>query len=81
MTVSEIKTAVMALDTKEKKRFILETLPDLSRDAMQDPGFLMELLPVFLGIVKESGIDIQQMLQFAAMMGGDAGQNSGGSSA
>jgi hypothetical protein len=70
MTVQELKTAVMALETEEKKAFILETLPLLARDAMQDPTFLMQLFPVFLGIVKESGLDLQQLVQFAAMFGG-----------
>lgn len=69
MTTAELKTAVLALSTEEKKAFILETLPQLSKDAMQDPSFLMQLFPVFLGIVKESGLDLQQLLQFAAMMG------------
>lgn len=69
MTTAELKTAVLALSTEEKKAFILETLPQMSKDAMQDPSFLMQLFPVFLGIVKESGLDLQQLLQFAAMMG------------
>jgi hypothetical protein len=76
MTVSELKTAVMALPLDEKKSFILEVLPGLASDAMVDPSFMMELLPVLLGIVKKSGIDIQQLLQFAMMMQGTpAGEN------
>ena len=78
MTVAELKSAVMALAPEQKKAFILETLPPLAKDAMADPSFLMQLLPVFLGIVKESGLDLQQLLQFAAMFGGSA--NSAGSS-
>ncbi|MEJ2700338.1 MAG: hypothetical protein P8Z70_11855 [Desulfuromonadales bacterium] len=70
MTVQELKTAVMALETEEKKAFILETLPLLAQDAMKDPSFLMQLFPVFLGIVKESGLDLQQLLQLATMFGG-----------
>lgn len=77
MTVQELKSAVMALDSEQKKAFILEALPDLAKDAMNEPGFLMQLLPVFLNIVKESGIDLQQMLQFASIMGG-AGETSEG---
>lgn len=69
MTLQELNAAVMALDTEQKKAFILETLPVLAKDAMQDPSFLMQLFPVFLGIVKESGLDLQQLLQFAAMFG------------
>jgi hypothetical protein len=70
MTVEELKQAVMALSLEEKKAFIIETLPGISRDAMQDPAFLMQLLPVFLGIVRESGLDLQQVIQFASMFGG-----------
>jgi hypothetical protein len=70
MTVTELKSAVMALAVEEKQAFILEALPPLAKDAMQDPAFLMQLFPVFLGIVKESGLDLQQLLQFATMMGG-----------
>ena len=77
MTVAELKSAVMALDTEQKKTFILETLPPLAKDAMADPSFLTQLLPVFLGIVKESGLDLQQLLQFAAMFGGGAGAPAG----
>jgi hypothetical protein len=51
MTATELKSAGLALDVEAKKTFILETLPPLAKDAMQDPAFLMQLLPVFLGIV------------------------------
>ncbi len=68
MSVAELKAAVMALSNEEKKTFILEALPDLSRDVIQDPGFMMQLFPVLLGILKESGMDLQQLLQLAAMM-------------
>lgn len=77
MTVTELKAAVLALDREEKKAFILDTLPELARDAMADPSFLPRLLPVFLGIVKDSGLDLQQLLQFAAMFGGDSGGSRG----
>jgi hypothetical protein len=69
MTVEEIKTALMALSTEEKKAFILETLPDLAGEVIKEPGFMMQLFPVLLGILKESGMDLQQLLQFATMMG------------
>ena len=69
MTVEEIKTALMALSTEEKKTFILETLPDLAGEVIKEPGFMMQLFPVLLGILKESGMDLQQLLQFATMMG------------
>lgn len=70
MTVNELKTAVLDLDLDQKKNFILETLPLLAKEAMQDPSFMIQLFPVFLGIVKESGLDLQQLLQFAALAGG-----------
>ena len=69
MTVEEIKTALMELSTEEKKAFILETLPDLAGAVIKEPGFMMQLFPVLLGILKESGMDLQQLLQFATMMG------------
>jgi hypothetical protein len=70
MTVQKLKESVMALTLEEKKAFIVETLPDLAKDAMADPSFMMQLLPVFLGIVKDSGLDLQQIIQFASMFGG-----------
>jgi hypothetical protein len=70
MPIQELQTAVMALSTEEKQQFILNTLPDLASEAMQDPSFMMQLLPIFLGIVKQSGLDVQQLLQFAALHGG-----------
>ena len=69
MTVEEIKTALMSLSTEEKKTFILETLPDLTGEVIKEPGFMMQLFPVLLGILNESGMDLQQLLQFATMMG------------
>jgi len=69
MTTDELKTAVMALSTEEKKTFILEALPDLAGAVIKEPGFMMQLFPVLLGILKESGMDLQQLLQFATMMG------------
>ena len=39
---------------------------------MADPSFLMQLFPVFLAIIRESGLDLQQLIQFAAMFGGGA---------
>jgi len=68
MTVEELKSTVMALSLEEKKTFILEVLPDLAGDVIKEPGFMMQLFPVLLGILKESGMDLQQLLQFASMM-------------
>ncbi len=73
MTIEELKAAVLALDPEQKKAFMLETLSPLAKDVIKDPGFLMQLFPVFLGILKESGMDLQQLLQFATMMGNGAG--------
>ncbi len=69
MTTEELKSAVLALSAEEKKAFILETLPELAREGMKDPGFLLQLFPVFMGLLKESGFDLQQLVQFAAMLG------------
>jgi len=70
LTTDELKIAVLELDTEAKKKFILETLPPLAKDAMQDRSFLLQLFPVFLGILKESGLDMQQLLQFATVRDG-----------
>ena len=70
MTVQELKTAVLALDTEQKQAFLMETLQPLAKDAMSDPSFLMQLLPIFLAIVKETGLDLQQVMQFATLFGG-----------
>ncbi len=68
MTLDELKTAVMALDSENKKRFILEALPELMKDAMQDSMFLMELFPVFVDILKQRGIEMEQLLQLATLL-------------
>lgn len=69
MTVSEIKTALLELSTEDKKAFIIEALPELAKDVIKEPGFMMQLFPALLSILKESGMDLQQLLQFATMMG------------
>jgi hypothetical protein len=69
MNLQEIKAAVMALDPESKKAFILETLPELAGEAMQDQMFLMQLFPVFMNILQESGIELQQLLKLAGMFG------------
>ncbi|MCK4620991.1 MAG: hypothetical protein KAT62_02120 [Desulfuromonadales bacterium] len=74
MTTEEIKSALLGLSKEEKQAFILETLPDLTKEVINEPGFMMQLFPVFLGILKESGVDLQQLLQMAAMMGNQSGQ-------
>ena len=68
MTQQEITDAVMALSLEEKQAFILETLPGLAKDAMKDKTFLMQLLPVFLGIVQESGLDLAQLMPLLRSM-------------
>ena len=70
MTTEEIKTALMGLSIEEKKAFIVDALPDLAKDVIKEPGFMMQLFPVLLGILKESGMDLQQLIQLATMMGG-----------
>lgn len=68
MTHQEIRTALLNLSTEEQKAFVLETLPVLARDLVKEPDFMMQLFPVLLGILKESGMDLQQLMQLAAMM-------------
>ncbi len=68
MTVEEIKAALLALSMEEKKAFVLGTLPELSKDLIKEPGFMLQLFPVLLGILKESGMDLQQLMQLASMM-------------
>ncbi|WP_020675235.1 hypothetical protein [Geopsychrobacter electrodiphilus] len=70
MTVEEIKNSLLTLSKEEKQAFILETLPILAKEVIKEPGFMMQLFPVMLGILKESGMDLQQLLAFASMMGG-----------
>jgi hypothetical protein len=72
MNVDELKQQVMQLSTEEKQEFILTALPDLAEEALQDSGFMLRLLPVMLEIVKKSGIDMQQLMQFAAMQQGSS---------
>lgn len=74
MTVSEIKTSLMELSTEDKKAFIIETLPDLAKEVIKEPGFMMQLFPVLLDILKESGMDMQQLLQLATMMSAQQNQ-------
>lgn len=70
MTVAELKQAVLALSREEKQELLLATLPEMSKEVMQDRAFLMQLLPVFMNLIKDSGIDLQQLVQFAMMMNG-----------
>lgn len=68
MTQQELTDAVMALSLEEKQAFIIETLPGLAKEAMEDKSFLMQLLPVFLGIVQESGLDLAQLMPLLGSM-------------
>jgi hypothetical protein len=74
MTTEEIKNALLGLSKEEKQAFIIDTLPLLAKEVIQEPGFMMQLLPVMLGILKESGMDLQQLLQLATMMNAQADQ-------
>jgi len=76
MTVDELKAAVLALPMEDKKNLILDTFPALAQEAMQDPSFLLQLLPTFLKLMQEKGIDMQQLVQLAAFLkpaGGSTG--------
>ncbi|PLY00698.1 MAG: hypothetical protein C0624_11685 [Desulfuromonas sp.] len=68
MNYDEIKAEVLALDGEDKKRLILETFSELSREAIKDPNFLMQMFPVFLGVLRDSGMDLQQLVTLASMM-------------
>lgn len=74
MSPEAIKNALLALSKEEKQAFILETLPELTKEVINEPGFMFQLFPVFLGILKESGIDLQQLAQMATMMGSQQDQ-------
>ncbi|HKL49145.1 MAG TPA: hypothetical protein VJ882_05770 [Desulfuromonadales bacterium] len=76
MTVSEMEDALKALSPEERKNFILQTFPDIAREAMEDPTFAMQLFPLFLGILKEKGIDPQQLVQMAGMFDASESQAS-----
>ena len=69
MSSQEIKAALLGLSTEEKQTFIIDTLPELAKDVIKEPGFMIQLFPVLLGILKESGMDLQQLLQMASLMG------------
>ena len=77
MTPEQLKEAVMALDSEARKAFLLDALPELAKDAMQDQMFLMQLFPIFANLLKESGIELSQLLQMASMFApaGEAEQN------
>lgn len=67
MTPEELKEALLALDDEAKKAFLLDALPELAKDAMQDQLFLMQLFPIFVNLLKESGIELTQLLQMASL--------------
>ena len=68
MTQQELTDAVMAMSLEEKQAFIINTLPGLAKDAMTDKSFLFQLLPVFLEIVQESGLDLAQLMPLLGSM-------------
>lgn len=67
MSVNELQSQVLALTEDEQKEFILNLLPEIAPTLGSDQAFLMRLFPVMMALVKESGIDIQQLVQMAAM--------------
>ena len=69
MSPDAIKDALLGLSKEEKQAFILDSLPELAKEVIKEPGFMVQLFPVLLGILKESGMDLQQLMQMAAMMG------------
>ncbi len=77
MTVTELREAVLALSPEEKKELLLQTLPAMSQEVMQDRQFLMQLLPIFMNLVKDSGIDLTQLAQMAMMLGNNRNPGQG----
>ncbi|MDY0212055.1 MAG: hypothetical protein RBR06_03515 [Desulfuromonadaceae bacterium] len=75
MRVEELKQEVMQLSTQEKQEFILSALPDMAEEALQDSGFMLRLLPVMLNMVKKSGIDLHQLMQFVALQQGNTSED------
>lgn len=69
MNNEDLKEALLGLSIEEKKAFIIDVLPQLAGDVIKEPGFMLQLFPVLLGILKESGMDLQQLVQLASMMG------------
>lgn len=67
MRVEELKQEVMQLSPLERQEFILTALPAMAEEALQDSGFMLRLLPVLLNMVKKSGLDLNQLMQFAAL--------------
>jgi len=72
MTSAELKTAVLALEPATQQEFILALLPELGPSLVKDPAFLPRLLPVLLTLVKQSGIDLAQLLQMASLFAAPA---------
>jgi len=52
----------------KKKTFFIEVLPELANDVIKEPGFMLQLFPVLLRILKKSGMDLQQLVQLTTMM-------------
>jgi len=52
MSPDAIKEALLGLSKEEKQAFIIDTLPDLAKEVVNEPGFMMQLFPVLLGILK-----------------------------
>ncbi|MFA5700339.1 MAG: hypothetical protein WC913_03580 [Desulfuromonas sp.] len=75
MRVEELKQEVMQLSPPEKQEFILTALPDMAEEALQDSSFMLRLLPVLLNMVKKSGLDLHQLMQFAALQQSNASED------
>ncbi len=68
MTSAELAVALQNLDSDSRKALLLEILPDLAREALQDQAFLLRLFPVFLELLQQSGLDPQHLLQMAGLI-------------
>jgi len=67
MTPEKLKEALLAFDSDARKAFLLDVLPEIAQEAMQDQLFLMQLFPIFLGLLKQSGIELEQLVQWTSL--------------
>ena len=67
MDFDQTREALQGLTPVERKQLLLELFPDVAREALQDPAFLMQLLPLFLKTLNDHGLDLQQLTRLAGL--------------
>lgn len=67
MTPENLSSALRNLDSDSRKALLLEIMPELVREAIQDQTFLLQLFPVFFELLQQSGLDPQQLLRMAGL--------------